>query len=465
MDNLTPITREEMLMNDEPLTPITREEKILAGEDLNPVTRREYFLKKYRHAGGDVMVEGLSVTENGTYTAPEGKAYSPVEVNVPLPENAYLLKEASGSLVSFSDGADLPMPSFICNIDANQDLHGYDAPWVGGAGKNKCPVILSDDGSTYGYAATVENDGVITVNGTWIGTSNNVIATDKQVKFNLPAGSYVLNGTTVDNYNDYGVSLQAYNWNTSLSIANTSTTGYAEFTLEAPAEVSVRVYVYNSKASGKTIPSGGIKLYPMIRLSSISDASWEPYENICPISGHTGVDAVISPTTEASAGTTYSVSWQTEAGEVYGGEVDLVSGVLTATHKYMSFDGTERWSLGTSSVWYTISDMNLDNMQQGWCNYFPVKTDSSDTRTILMVMFGSDGNKGNRLYLVNAYENGYDTQAKLQALVTGMQIVYPLAEAQTYQLDGNQIKSLLGNNNAWCNTGDVDIDYFAKEVE
>ena len=34
----------------------------------------------------------------------------------------------------------------------------------------------------------------------------------------------------------------------------------------------------------------------------------------------------------------------------------------------------------------------------------------------------------------------------------------------TYQLTPTQIKSLLGNNNAWCSTGDVDIDYFAKEV-
>lgn len=33
--------------------------------------------------GGDVEVEGLSVTENGTYTAQAGKAYSPVEVDVP----------------------------------------------------------------------------------------------------------------------------------------------------------------------------------------------------------------------------------------------------------------------------------------------------------------------------------------------------------------------------------------------
>jgi hypothetical protein len=32
--------------------------------------------------GGDVTVEELTVTENGTYTAPKGKAYSPVNVNV-----------------------------------------------------------------------------------------------------------------------------------------------------------------------------------------------------------------------------------------------------------------------------------------------------------------------------------------------------------------------------------------------
>lgn len=32
--------------------------------------------------GGGTTVEALSVTQNGTYTAPSGKAYSPVTVNV-----------------------------------------------------------------------------------------------------------------------------------------------------------------------------------------------------------------------------------------------------------------------------------------------------------------------------------------------------------------------------------------------
>ena len=40
---------------------------------------------------GNVTVEALNVTENGTYTAPEGKAYSPVSVTVAgsLPDNIY----------------------------------------------------------------------------------------------------------------------------------------------------------------------------------------------------------------------------------------------------------------------------------------------------------------------------------------------------------------------------------------
>ncbi len=35
--------------------------------------------------GSSVEVEALTATENKTYTAPEGKAYSPVTVNVPIP--------------------------------------------------------------------------------------------------------------------------------------------------------------------------------------------------------------------------------------------------------------------------------------------------------------------------------------------------------------------------------------------
>lgn len=56
-----------------------------------PITRLEQYwaaiLDKIQGGGSSVTVEALNVTENDTYTAPTGKAYSPVMVAVPNPNN------------------------------------------------------------------------------------------------------------------------------------------------------------------------------------------------------------------------------------------------------------------------------------------------------------------------------------------------------------------------------------------
>lgn len=61
--------------------------------------------------GSGINVEPLTATENKTYTAPTGKAYSPVTVNVPntytaadegkVVDNGQLVEQASASGVSF----------------------------------------------------------------------------------------------------------------------------------------------------------------------------------------------------------------------------------------------------------------------------------------------------------------------------------------------------------------------------
>lgn len=96
-----PITREEQYLNRIasgsgalPAAPITRQEQYLeriatgsGNLPAFPITREEMYLDYIAtHPSGDVIVETLSVTENGTYTAPSGKAYSPVTVNVPTDE-------------------------------------------------------------------------------------------------------------------------------------------------------------------------------------------------------------------------------------------------------------------------------------------------------------------------------------------------------------------------------------------
>ena len=77
-------------MSGENLTPITRKEMFLAkaaGQNIEtpePITREEMFLSKISGGGGGgATIEPLTITENGTYTAPDGvDGYSPVTVDV-----------------------------------------------------------------------------------------------------------------------------------------------------------------------------------------------------------------------------------------------------------------------------------------------------------------------------------------------------------------------------------------------
>ena len=109
--------------------------------------------------GGDIDVESLSVTENGSYNAGEGKAYNPVIVNVQpdlitksitqngtyqaSSDNAdgyssvnvnvsgYKITEVSGlpsPIATFSDGANLPMPKLKIAVEPQQSGSGDPSP-------------------------------------------------------------------------------------------------------------------------------------------------------------------------------------------------------------------------------------------------------------------------------------------------------------------------------------------------
>ena len=73
--------------------------------------------------GGGVTVEALTATENKTYTAPSGKAYSPVTVTVPGPTLITKTVTDSGIYAASSDNAD-GYSSVTVNI-ANGDEVSY----------------------------------------------------------------------------------------------------------------------------------------------------------------------------------------------------------------------------------------------------------------------------------------------------------------------------------------------------
>lgn len=69
---------------------------------------------------GDITVEALSATENKVYTAPKGKAYSPVTVNVP----AKLYAWGSNGTVRYYPFS--VSPSTKSEFDASAFLDAYD---------------------------------------------------------------------------------------------------------------------------------------------------------------------------------------------------------------------------------------------------------------------------------------------------------------------------------------------------
>ena len=64
---------------EQPVVPMSEIEAILRGEPVTPHSRIAELLLKYNPS--DILIE-KRITENGTYTAQEGKAYTPVTVNV-----------------------------------------------------------------------------------------------------------------------------------------------------------------------------------------------------------------------------------------------------------------------------------------------------------------------------------------------------------------------------------------------
>ncbi len=233
----------------------------------------------------DTPVEGEVLTWNGSeWVNAEG--------------TPSVTKTATGNPIEFSDGADAPLVKCTTAIQGNQDLHGQDKPWVGGAGKNKLALVLSDikaintsgtwTGNVYvlnGVTFTILTDGAENITG--IKATGTASANAPLIVCNNPdlteGASYIMNGSPA-NGSDSSYKIQYSN---NVDVAYNDRGSGVEFTEFSHAypylNRTIRAVIY----SGYAIPSGGLIFYPMIRLSTETDSTFEPYSNICHITAYT----------------------------------------------------------------------------------------------------------------------------------------------------------------------------------
>ena len=160
-------------------------------------------------------------------------------------------------------------------IKAKQNFHGYEYPWIGGAGKNKCQPLNEPVTKPTGITVTPQADGSVIINGTQSGEAGTVITLGLNIKQGISYTASIGNYDT--NIFDFGI--QGYGRSKKITASS-----------DFPSS-GIQIFIPNG-----TIVDN-VKLYPQIEEGSTA-TSFAPYENICPISGFSTITFNINGTSE-----------------------------------------------------------------------------------------------------------------------------------------------------------------------
>ena len=282
---------------------------------------------------------------------------------------------ASGDIATFVDGSANPLKELKISIEAVQSGTGDPSP------TNIRPIsgwtevnIVRDNKNLFNPSLIKTNMFVSAINSESrvLGqeySANNWMCSDYcEVK---PLTTYTITYPYFGSASAAGLVYYSSNTvNSAISGISTVTQGSATYTFTTPANCKYIKFSWNISGSS----TSGYP-YPQLELGS-SQTAYEPY-----------------------TGTTYPISWQSTAGTVYGGTLDVKTGVLTVTHANIaSYDGE------------TINEPWISSIDK---------------------------------YVAGATPT------------TGAQVVYPLTTPVTYQLTPTEIRSLLGTNNVWADCGAI----------
>ena len=192
------------------------------------------------------------------------------------------------------------------------------------------------------------------------------------------------------------------------------------------------------------------------KITAVQTGSGDPTPtNIRPISGFTGASISVN-------GSTVSVSWQTEAGTVYGGVLDVTTGTLTVTQVGFLYDGSddENWGIinlplnvfgVTGLTGYDSADM---------CDsYKMIARGSSSGLADLECRLASS----RATFMVRNTNYATLDAFKSSLTLSPITVVYTLLTPISYTLTPTEITLAEGANTIWADCGDSKLTYLAKK--
>lgn len=164
-----------------------------------------------------------------------------------------------------------------------------------------------------------------------------------------------------------------------------------------------------------------------------------------------------------------------DAGTVYGGTLDVLSGVLTVDKVLLTFSGgatsegiygddnAELYRLeipnyNTTKIVRAQSTTSVGRLSS---NYFKFISTSSAAKMKDAEIRTQAANTPQYLYF--RWDSATDVSAINAAFAnTALQVIGELQSPQTYQLTPQEVSTLLGENNIWADTGDTTVTYLAN---
>lgn len=340
---------------------------------------------------------------------------------------AFVTEQTSGTICSFDDGADdVPVKDLVVNITAVQTGTGDPSP------TNIRPITAFDAAN-------------ITV------SSKNLL--DEST---IEYGSYDTTGYPTQNdnavYRRFSISLKAgtYTFKTDLTDAHI----IAYFVNSSRTSVS-------GDRNTVTFTSAVDFVFKLSFRNTSSAAITELFNCQLEI-GSVATDY------EPHNGNTYNISFGA-ASTVYGGTLDVTSGMLTVTWMAENLGNVTSWNYYTGgtypvfrTTWFANRRIgtNADGVY-GLCSCYKFAgngTLGNLTSSMPDLSFGYQ----NTASWINFRDDRFTDVDSLRASLNGQYICYELAEPISYQLDPVTIASLIGNNNIWCDTGDItNLEYRA----
>lgn len=378
---------------------------------------------------------------------------------------------ASGSVASFSDGAGgVAVKDVKTTIEPVQNLNGYTHPWVGGAGKNiLSPFVVGinistsngqQSGSPASSSTNSATDYIPVENANYVLSKDGTIDSHNTIPYFYNANKEYLGRKGGSATNPKAINIYDLNAETETMTNRTSASLPIAY---------VRIRTYSNSSSNPVVQTTIDSAKCQLEKGS-SATTYEPYENICPITGWDLVKIANDPKLTSFGSPDYYVD--KDLGQtVYGGTLDLTTGVLTITHKVATITADMNIQKAVDDGYQTGVFTLADSVVSG--KKYASKMNDIDTYASFMTkLIGttSYANLTNGTYYWTSNSNGYwrfgfgtpsTTLQEFKDYITAnrLDIVCELATPVTYQLTPEQLYQFTLDNNIFSDCGTVEVTY------